>query len=69
MNESNIKNLLKKPASGGIPPIENKISENVIKKTLFFNPEDVQLARYVGNRETEITAKINIENSNKVNPE
>jgi len=41
--ESKIKNLLKKPASGGIPAIEKSTKVKLITNVKFFNPDDVQL--------------------------
>jgi len=46
--DANIKNLLKKPASGGIPAIDNKIMVKVIEKTRLLTPIATQLARYFG---------------------
>jgi hypothetical protein len=37
--------LEKKPASGGIPDIENKVTEKVTINVMFFTPFAVQLIR------------------------
>jgi hypothetical protein len=46
--DDNIKNLLKNPASGGIPAIEKRIIVNAKAKTLLFSPAAVQFTKYLG---------------------
>jgi hypothetical protein len=43
ITESRIKNLLKKPARGGIPAIEKSVKVKLITNVKFFSPEEVQL--------------------------
>lgn len=43
-----MKNLLKKPASGGIPAMDNRMIVKVIEKTRLLTPTDVQFAKYFG---------------------
>jgi hypothetical protein len=48
MMDSNTKNLLKKPKSGGIPAIENKTNVKVIVSIEFLEPAEIQLTKYFG---------------------
>ena len=41
--DSNTKNLLKKPKSGGIPAIENNTNVKVIVSIEFLDPAEIQL--------------------------
>jgi len=40
--------LLKKPAKGGIPAMENKTIPKEAAKIVFFKPKDVKFAKYFG---------------------
>ena len=44
--EARTKNLLKNPAKGGIPAIENKIIEKVNANIGLFTPVAIQFAKY-----------------------
>jgi hypothetical protein len=46
--EARTKNLLKNPAKGGIPAIENKIIEKVNANIGLFTPVAIQFAKYLG---------------------
>jgi hypothetical protein len=46
--DNNTKNLLKNPASGGIPAMENKIKVKVAARREFRIPKDVQFIKYLG---------------------
>jgi len=62
-----MKNLLKKPASGGIPAIENKVITNAKAKIGFDEPIPTQFIKYFGNIKEKPTVKINKENNKRVN--
>lgn len=69
ITESRIKNLLKKPARGGIPAIEKSVKVKLITNVKFFSPAEVQLDIQLGKREVERIAKISSENNKTVNAE
>jgi hypothetical protein len=48
MIDNKTKNLLKKPANGGIPAIENKIKPKQYPNTGLLKPIPDQFARYFG---------------------
>ena len=67
--DSNTKNLLKKPKSGGIPAIENNTNVKVIVSIEFLEPAEIQLTRYFGKFFVILVEYTNTENNNSVNME
>jgi hypothetical protein len=67
--ESKTKNLLKKPARGGIPAIENSTKVNVIVRIEFLEPAEIQLTRYFGKFFVTLVEYTKTENNNNVNIE
>ena len=60
ITEIKIKNLLKKPANGGIPATASKVNANTAAKIWFFDPMPEKLIKYFGWNFTLVAALIKI---------